>query len=1036
MGVATVFDLCEPREDVLAGGVSDSDYAANLTAVLSGRAGSDYTDPAQFFSNTYPTVGVRELLKNVCRRLSGSSDAISATFRLDTSFGGGKTHGLIALVHAARAGGQIPGIAEFVDPTYLPDRPVRIAAFDGENADPANGRRMMDGIRAYTPWGEIAAQLAGKEGYELVRRSDEGRVAPGADTIAELFGNQPALIVLDELGEYLRKVRHLEGRDQLTGFMKALFSAVEGAGNAAVVYTLAVRQDGKVQDAFAQENEFLARQMDEFLARQMDELESVSGRKATNLNPTEDDETAAVLRRRLFRSIDDAAASQVIEAYRSLWTQHREALPPSGGNSGTEEFAAAYPFHPDVLDTLTGKTATLANFQRVRGMLRVLGRTIQALWEDKPADAHAIHVHHMDLRREMIRREFTTRLGQSAYDPAITNDITGTRDKPSLAREIDEKHFRSLPPYGSYVARTVFVHTMAYNNDLKGLTAEELRYSMLGPSLDIAFIDDARAKFIAESAYLDDRPTAPLRFNAEPNLTQLIAREERRIDPNEVRTQLNDRIKTIFDGRQLEMVPFPSGPYEVPDDIGDDKPRLAVMSYEALAVGHDLAKVPDLVEQIYTRKGSDGRDFRRLRNNVLFLLADELKVQEMRQAVLRRLALVELKQPHRLGELAEHQQQKVRELDGKAENDAAIAIQNCYRHLLYPSRNGLEGDGGPQLAHAAIDVQNASEKPGSGQLQVARQLQGFNKLRDAHDHPDSPAYVRDRTPLKKGQISTGSLRDEFRMEPSLPILLSDEVLRKAIHKGLEEGLYVYQSGEMTAGPGDPLPSVRIDEDSFVLTVDYAKSKGIWPRQAKREETTEDGQGAGGGAAGSGGRGDGIEEEGSGFGGTGGATGGGTDTVPGGGGTGGQTGDRSFSAEGVLKEALTVVFEKARSAKVAALASLTVRLFEVSDGFKLVAISQAVPGADKRVTLEGTFETAEKSTMEFAFEGTGRDATTMREYLEPQFRAASEGDLKASITFVFETGLDLSGEASATFTERLTKHASAAAYVEAVAEAKE
>lgn len=1033
MGVATVFDLCVPREDVLKGGVSESDYAANLTAVLSGRAGPDYTDPTQFFSNTYPTVGMRELLKNVCRRLSGRKDAISATFRLDTSFGGGKTHGLIALVHASQAGKQIPGIAEFVDPTYLPSGPVRIAAFDGENADPANGRRMLDGIRAYTPWGEIAAQLAGKEGYELVRRSDEGRVAPGADTIAELFGDQPVLVVLDELGEYLRKVRHLEGRDQLTGFMKALFSAIEGAGNAAVVYTLAVRQDGKVQDAFAQENEFLA--------RQMDELESVSGRKATNLNPTQDDETAAVLRRRLFRSIDETAAVGVIDAYRECWAQNQDALPAAGGNRGAEEFAAVYPFHPDVLDTLTGKTATLADFQRVRGMLRVLGRVIQTLWEDRPADAHAIHIHHMDLRRELIRREFTTRLGQNAYDPAITNDITGSQDKLSLAREIDEKHFRGLAPYGSYVARTVFVHTMAYNNDLKGLSAEELRYSMLGPSLDIAFIDDARAKFVAESAYLDDRPTAPLRFNAEPNLTQLIAREERRIDPNEVRTQLNDRIRTIFNGGQLEMIPFPSGPYEIPDDIGEDKPRLAVMSYEALAVGHDLDKVPDLVEQIFTRKGSDGRDFRRLRNNVLFLLADELKVQEMRQAVLRRLALIELKQPQRLGELAEHQQQKVRELDGKAETEAAIAIQNCYRHLLYPSRNGLEGDGGPQLAHAVIDVQNASEKPGSGQLQVVRQLQGFNKIRDAHDHPDSPSYVRDRTPLKKGQISTGSLRDEFRKEPSLPILLSDEILRKAIHKGLEEDLYVYQSGEMTAGPGDPLPSVRIDEDSFVLTMEYARRKGLWPRQPSSQPEGEGSDGHGWETQGTSTGGDMQDPPGDGSNegaipfGSEGSSGAQTGSTSGAQAAQGAPAPKTFSAEGVLKEALTVVLEKARSAKVERLGSLTVRLFEVSDGFKLVAISQAVQGSQKHVVLEGSFETSEESTMEFHFEGTARDAAAMREYLEPQFRAASEGDLKSSITFSFDDGLDLTGDAAGTFIERLTKHASAAAYVEAVAEAK-
>ena len=92
-------------------------------------------------------------------------------------------------------------VAEFVDPAIVPTGLVRIAAFDGENADAANGRPMGDGVRAFTPWGEIAYRLAGKTGYEIVRKSDQDRIAPGTDTIWELFGNDPVLIVVDELGE-------------------------------------------------------------------------------------------------------------------------------------------------------------------------------------------------------------------------------------------------------------------------------------------------------------------------------------------------------------------------------------------------------------------------------------------------------------------------------------------------------------------------------------------------------------------------------------------------------------------------------------------------------------------------------------------------------------------------------------------------------------------------------------------------------------------------------------------------------------------
>ena len=119
-----------------------------------------------------------------------------------------------------------------------------------------------------------------------------------------------------------------------------------------------------------------------------------------------------------------------------------------------------------------------------------------------------------------------TRLGQSAYVPAITNDVAaGSVEKKALAQEIDVAHHGGLPPYAVYVARTIFMHTLAFNEPLKGISPEQLRYSVLGPTTDISFIEEARKKFIAESAYLDDRPVAPMRFLVEANLRQIIRRE-------------------------------------------------------------------------------------------------------------------------------------------------------------------------------------------------------------------------------------------------------------------------------------------------------------------------------------------------------------------------------------------------------------------------------------------------------------------------------------------------------------------------------
>jgi predicted AAA+ superfamily ATPase len=238
--VKTIFDLCEPRKDVAKGEIAKSDFAADLAQVIKGTASDEYLKPDLFFSNTYPTRGLKSLLANVCARLSGASGEVTAIFRLGTSFGGGKTHSLIALVHGANGMRGVRDAAEFIDLAVVPRGRVRVAAFDGENADPANGRNMGDGVLAFTPWGEIAFTLAGKAGYERVRHGDELAIAPGAETIQELFGGEPTLILLDELSVYLRKVQRVpQAREQLAAFLSSLFKAVESSPKAAVVYTLA-----------------------------------------------------------------------------------------------------------------------------------------------------------------------------------------------------------------------------------------------------------------------------------------------------------------------------------------------------------------------------------------------------------------------------------------------------------------------------------------------------------------------------------------------------------------------------------------------------------------------------------------------------------------------------------------------------------------------------------------------------------------------------------------------------------------------------
>lgn len=1013
MSLPTIFDLCVPRQDVLDGTSTEADFAADLAAVLRDSGPEEYRDPVKFFARTYPTEGLKTLLTSVCSRLVGGSRSIAPIFRLDTNYGGGKTHALIALAHAAKGMPGVTNVSEFVDPDLLPTFKVRVASFDGENADPYNGRLLEEGLRAHTPWGELAYSLAGRSGYETVRASDEGGGAPGASTLQELFGGEPTLILLDELSIYLRKLRSSDWKragGQLTAFLTSLFKAVEGSAQAAVVYTLAIGKGGQATDAYSDENTFIA--------DAMAEAESVSARKATLLDPTGEDETVKVLQRRLFESVDQARAEQVIEAFQQLWAANAPLLPGVGAEDRRgETFRNGFPFHPELIDTMRNKTSTLANFQRVRGMLRILGRTVGRLWDKRPPDSYAVQVHHIDPGFDPIRKEITTRLGQRQLLPALRADVAAAEgEQKSLAEHLDSDHYGGLPPYASMVARTIFFHTLAFNDQLKGASKEDLHYAILAPAKELSFVDDAITRFVQQSAYLDDRPNVPLRFQSEANLTQIIRRQEELVDKGEARNQLTDRIKEIFGGHKtFNAIPFPGGPYDVPDETGNGHPTLAIIGYDAADISATTVDIPDLVDRIYRHHGSAG-DLRVNRNNIVFVLADSERKDEMKRKMTRHLALGDLLRPERMKELAEHQQAEMRERAKRSEQELALAIQQCYRHVLYPSKNRVDG-ATVDLAHAAVEVHTASQTPGDGQKHVVQVLRESKKLRLGEDDPDSPSYVRDRTPLRKGLITTLELRREFYRDPALPMLVGDEVFKRGIRQGIESGDYVYQSGELIWANGMPYAEIKIDENSVVYTAAYARDNGIWPKPEPGPEQTG-GQESGGGEPGP--KSTGEEPE------------------PGAGGGRGKPSRVSepkpgdVTAEGPLKEALTSLWEKARGCKMSRVGVLTLKLFDASDAFKVMALSAGIPQATKQVGIEGGYETTADGELTVEFQGPIEDAQPVKDFLEPQLRAAKEKQISVAISVTFNEGLDLTGSESEKLTERLGKYGSGAAYVSASA----
>ncbi len=203
----TIFETCKPREEVLKGELREQQFAASLTKVLRSEADEVYGDPPKFFANTYSTGGLKSLLRETLGRLSGVKLSNAPIIRLETSFGGGKTHNLIAVLHLCRGGIELRFISRFVSPELLPKQPIqKIAGIVGPDMDVANGIDHGT-VRTYTIWGEIAYQIGGQAGYEVVRKSDEQRTSPGTQVWEKLIGDDPSLIMIDEIAAYLRAAK-------------------------------------------------------------------------------------------------------------------------------------------------------------------------------------------------------------------------------------------------------------------------------------------------------------------------------------------------------------------------------------------------------------------------------------------------------------------------------------------------------------------------------------------------------------------------------------------------------------------------------------------------------------------------------------------------------------------------------------------------------------------------------------------------------------------------------------------------------------
>jgi hypothetical protein len=505
--------IAVPHEDILAGRLTLDVFAADLWEVHKGRAPDEYKDATRFFQKTYQTEGLSNLLSMVEKRLRGQGG--DPVIQIQTPFGGGKTHALIAMYHKAAEWG-----ANCVVIVGTPMAPTE------------------------TVWGLMAEQLVGnREGFE-------GHTAPGREALRALLeAHQSLLILMDEVLEYATKAAGVRvGSSTLSSQTLAFLQELTEAAATLERVCLAVTLPSSVLEHYDEDAERLFRQ-----------LQKVAGRVEKIYTPVQEHEITSVIRRRLFSSVKEKQMRAAVGEF--LDYAVAESLLPAGVEPSEyrQRFEASYPFLPEVVDVLYQRWGSFTSFQRTRGVLRLLSLVIHAL---KEQEMPYITLADFDMTNQEVRRELLKHIGPE-YDSVIAADITG---EEAGARKVDGElgaAYQGLR-LGTRVATTIFMYSFSGGIE-RGATLGEVKRSATTTSNPASVVAEAVELLKNRHLFYVQHQSGKYFFTNEVNLNRILLTRMENVEPPEIAAEEERLLKTRVGGHRLKVFLWPTSDADIPD---------------------------------------------------------------------------------------------------------------------------------------------------------------------------------------------------------------------------------------------------------------------------------------------------------------------------------------------------------------------------------------------------------------------------------------------------------------------------------------
>ncbi len=804
-----LFTSAEPRKDVLEGTLSDAIFAASLDEVVAGSAPAVYGDPATFFASTHPSAGLRTLLDEALGRVGGGKKDASSVIRLETNLGGGKTHNLIALYHAARGALPQDRVSEFMTKKLYPSKPVdQLAVFVGTSAG-ATTFPVVQGVTARTLWGHLALQLAGADGYSFVREADESLTAPGADAIKEVLGGKSSLILIDEFARYIETASGVEVGSttvarQTVAFLMALMEAVDANPRASLVVTTT-----QVTDAFGDSTQAVL--------DAMAEVRSLMARREHVLRPSEEADLPKILSRRLFEHVDASAAQTVAEAYAQTVEDAVERGADISDQMRDPRWVAvlesSYPFHPALLRVLDKRLSTIPNFQRTRGALRLLARVTRSLWELQPEGTDLIRLDHVDLAEPEIAEDLSSRLDRSRFEAVIRVDVCSQPGgEPSHAELVDRQ-------MGSGYARRLAIgaYLFSLTQDVPGVTAGELVGSILAPGDDPNVIAKA-LDTLERSAWYLHADVRGYRFSTEISLNRLIEEATREISTQKTKQRATQILADQFKDSTLK-VKRAWEDAKVPDRAEDA--WLVIVHWDDFGDAHGVESettVPGRVLDLWERTPTEG--LREFRNRIVVLAPTAETHDTMLAAVRRHLALEQLAgNSDTLAQLSAEKRVELVELAEKSKLEARIAVCNHVNQLYVPQADN-------RLEPVELDVVTQASLKRNQTEAILDRLAAMEKTLAAGDKTPDPAYVKSKLGERlDGPFATAGLIEAFASRTDLKMVLDKAQLNKLVTSGIQNGVWEYHDAtrgdDGWATKARPDAAFRLGDDTFLYPVGSA-----------------------------------------------------------------------------------------------------------------------------------------------------------------------------------------------------------------------